>query len=1287
MKKIYFLLMMVIGGVSGVLGQAILTNAAPSVTIDFSNSMQTSVGSNPTMAFSGAGFDANTAVAGRLNSNAWATTGFSDGSLAFGGTNTTGDHARGAVNTAQNTGGIYAYTGAPGSVANPTLMIQPGGTDFTPGTLTLRIQNNGTTNITSLSVSYNIYIRNDQGYSNSLNFSHSNDNITYTPVGALDYASPAAADAAGWVVVPGAPSRTTTIGSLNVAPGAFFYIRWTGDDVSGSGSRDEFGLDDINLTATFSSGATPNIALSSPNPAIAAANVEQGALNHPIYRFDLAVTTADAILNGVTINTSGTYAATDFTNFKCWYSTDAVFSPATDMLLSTLAPVATAGPQVFPAFVNQSITAGNTGYIFISADLPCNAVVANDISVDAITTADISFVDGNKTGTAFAGGLQTIVVATPNNVTVPAASVANMSSNLTWTNPAGCYDEVLIVARANTANDGVPTGDGTAYTADLNYGAGTALGNGFVVYKGLASGQTVTGLTNGIPYYYKFFTRLGTTWSAGIEINQTPAVVTLNTDYFRSRNNGDWGLITTWESSPDDISYVNSTLIPDENANTIRIQTGHIVTVALPQSADQLIVETGATLALATVGTFTLADGLGTDMIVDGTVINTLGTNTITGTIAFNAGSLYQHNRDGGTILPASWNLNSTAEIIGIVTATSLSGANQSFGNFTWNNIAQTSNLNLTGSLTTVNGNFWLQNSGPASSSLRLTGATPLNLVVGGNFTVEDDLNIDNSATGTTAISIGGNFVHSAGLFESSSSLVTITMTGASNSFNQSGGTFTNGNLNWVIDAGAEITLLSNLPLATSRSLIVNGILNCGLRSVNGTGAITVNGGGRARVGSLNAGGAVNDNLSASAGLTLNAGSTIEFNGLSPQYMATRTFSNVEINNANGVTAVGAVTVNDVLGLTDGIVYTTATNLLTMVAGSSYTGGTGNNNYVQGPVSKIGNTDFTFPLGRTAAGWGGNAAIRISGFVGGAATDEFRAEYRRGNANSLGPITAPFIDHVSRCDYWVLDLIAGTPTVDITAFWSTNNVCGGTYIDNLADLELVHFNGVSWDNSSWGFSFINGNTTTGDITWPGVSVFSPFALGSTSLDNPLPISLNYFTGTRQNNKHLLNWKVTCNSVPSVTMELERSADGVNFSSISTIYASALRCEQPFDYVDAAPLKGVNYYRLKMIDSDGKISYSSRVALTNNSKGIDVMNIAPNPIVGGRFNVRINTASSTRAELLISDMQGRMLQSQTANIIAGFNNIPVQVQRLAAGTYQLLLITADGDRKLLRFVVQ
>ncbi len=393
----------------------------------------------------------------------------------------------------------------------------------------------------------------------------------------------------------------------------------------------------------------------------------------------------------------------------------------------------------------------------------------------------------------------------------------------------------------------------------------------------------------------------------------------------------------------------------------------------------------------------------------------------------------------------------------------------------------------------------------------------------------------------------------------------------------------------------------------------------------------------------------------------------------------------------SAVTLATAVTVNNSLTLNTGIVTTTATNLLTLPDGASTTGAS-NLSFVHGPIKKIGQTLFTFPVGKTGAGY---VPIEISTFVGGTTSDEFTAEYIRSSARLLGPVNAGAgLSHVSGCDYWTLVKGIATPSsLDVKAYWNTNNPCGqaNSYITNTANLTIARFdNGPNeWNSYALSPMLTGGsNTVSGSITWPGATLFGPLSLASKTFgDNPLPITINYFTGAKQNGNHLLNWKVTCVSTPSATIEMERSTDGRNYNSIYSIFATAVRCQQPFNYTDNTPTKGINYYRLKMTDADGKVTYSSIVSLINATKGMDVMNIAPNPIVNAAFNLKISAAEKTQMEVVITDMQGRIMQKQILSLTAGFNIIPMSVRNLAAGTYQLHGNTADGKTRMLRFVIQ
>jgi hypothetical protein len=188
-------------------------------------------------------------------------------------------------------------------------------------------------------------------------------------------------------------------------------------------------------------------------------------------------------------------------------------------------------------------------------------------------------------------------------------------------------------------------------------------------------------------------------------------------------------------------------------------------------------------------------------------------------------------------------------------------------------------------------------------------------------------------------------------------------------------------------------------------------------------------------------------------------------------------------------------------------------------------------------------------------------------------------------------------------------------------------------------------------------------------------------------NTPLPIILNYLRGVKQGSKNNLSWQVTCTSTPKATLTLERSSDATSFTAIYTIVADAVRCYQPFDYQDANPAGGRNFYRLKMTDEMGKFTYSNIIVLLNDTKGFEVLNIAPNPVTTGRFKLNVTSAENTKMNVVIIDMQGRVVQQQTMSMIAGYNSLDMNVINLAAGTYTIYGTTASDRSKVIRFVKQ
>ncbi|MBU8882731.1 T9SS type A sorting domain-containing protein [Kaistella sp. DKR-2] len=193
---------------------------------------------------------------GQLDSNAWAFSGFSSGAIPFGGNSIEdSSYENGPSDGGEEDTGIYAFNVGTAAAANYTLGIQPGGTDFNPGTVTLQIQNQTGAPMTSLNIGYKVYVYNDQPSSSQIRFSSSSTATgTYTDQAIVDVISPAAADMApGWK----AYYRVVTIPTGTIANNAYYYVRWSGSLASGSGAQDEFAIDDIEVIAYPATNPTP----------------------------------------------------------------------------------------------------------------------------------------------------------------------------------------------------------------------------------------------------------------------------------------------------------------------------------------------------------------------------------------------------------------------------------------------------------------------------------------------------------------------------------------------------------------------------------------------------------------------------------------------------------------------------------------------------------------------------------------------------------------------------------------------------------------------------------------------------------------------------------------------------------------------------------------------------------------------------------------------------------------------------------------------------------------------
>ncbi len=182
--------------------------------------------------FAGQGFT-NDPAPGQLCSKSWNFDGFSD-TYIYGDVNIGNDYARGGTNGGSSQGGIYDN--------NRKLWIQPTGSDFTGGSMTMKICNDTGNTIDSMRVSFDMYILNDTDRSNSFDFYYSPDSLSFTYLPAMSEISLGTSTSA-MSFFP----KSIALYNVNIAHQDCFFLKWVGNDVSGNGARDEFGIDNIGV--------------------------------------------------------------------------------------------------------------------------------------------------------------------------------------------------------------------------------------------------------------------------------------------------------------------------------------------------------------------------------------------------------------------------------------------------------------------------------------------------------------------------------------------------------------------------------------------------------------------------------------------------------------------------------------------------------------------------------------------------------------------------------------------------------------------------------------------------------------------------------------------------------------------------------------------------------------------------------------------------------------------------------------------------------------------------------
>ncbi len=244
---------------------------------------------------------------------------------------------------------------------------------------------------------------------------------------------------------------------------------------------------------------------------------------------------------------------------------------------------------------------------------------------------------------------------------------------------------------------------------------------------------------------------------------------------------------------------------------------------------------------------------------------------------------------------------------------------------------------------------------------------------------------------------------------------------------------------------------------------------------------------------------------------------------------------------------------------------------------------------------------------------------------------------------------------------------------------------GPTDISGVGRLRVFKYSGTSSDGTgmpaTYGTSAVELFVGQSGIVWNtvnqyweislNVTGFSGFFIGAANLVI-LPVQLSNFTAVKQSNTGVLNWKVP-QEENIATYTIERSANGRSFTQIGSVVSLGnITTARSYSFTDASPIKGANYYRLKITEKDGKVSYSE-VRLLNWGSQISLA-LFPNPAKDRATLTGVERGMNIR----LLDAVGKLLQAKVATgttedlILSGLSKGFYSVQ--VYGTDEQLLST-------------
>ena len=173
-----------------------------------------------------------------------------------------------------------------------------------------------------------------------------------------------------------------------------------------------------------------------------------------------------------------------------------------------------------------------------------------------------------------------------------------------------------------------------------------------------------------------------------------------------------------------------------------------------------------------------------------------------------------------------------------------------------------------------------------------------------------------------------------------------------------------------------------------------------------------------------------------------------------------------------------------------------------------------------------------------------------------------------------------------------------------------------------------------------------------------------------------PVRVSSFEAGFNTNSPKLRWKTVCN-LSYARFQIQKSANGTDFSTINSFVADKARCQQPFEFYDTAHSSPGNvFYRINVGDIDGNFYHSRIIKVLNKPSEVLQVSVFPS-VITSKANLVLSSANDSRIQIRLLSSTGAIVKQYLYSVKKGVSNYSLDFADVSHGQYWIAIVDSKG----------